>query len=84
MVLEDGLDEIKTSHRRLTLRFDEAPAATPTLPGQLSSAGDGREWSFLCHSVNGAQQRAATEMGARIVAESVPTLDEIFLARRNA
>jgi hypothetical protein len=48
------------------------------------SDGDGREWTFLCHGSNGDQRQAAVEMGATIVAESVPTLDEIFLARRNA
>ena len=83
VVLEDGLDEIKSEHKRLTLHFNEAPAATPTLPGQLASDGEGHEWTFLCHSTNGAQQRAANEMGASIVAECVPTLDEIFLARRS-
>lgn len=84
VVLEDDLDAIKSSHQRLTLHFNEAPAAKPTLPGQLSCAGDEREWTFLCHGANGAQQRAAAEMGATIVAAGVPTLDEIFLARCHA
>jgi len=83
VVLEDGLEEIKASHKSLTLRFEEAPGLAPTLPGQLTSEGDGREWTFLCHSTNGSPERAAAEMGAKIVAESVPTLDEIFLARRH-
>ena len=84
VVLEDDLDAIKTHHRILTLHFDEAPASAPSLPGQLTRDGEGREWTFLCHDTNGAQQRAAGEMGARIVAEAVPTLDEIFLAQRHA
>ena len=83
VVLEDDLDEIKSSHRCLTLLFDEAPATTPTLPGQLSCDGEGREWTCLCNSVNGTQHQAAAEMGARIVEETVPSLDEIFLARRS-
>lgn len=84
VVLEDGLDEIKASHKLLTLRFQEAQASAPSLPGQLMSDGEGREWTLLCHSTNGDQRRAVAEMGATIVAESVPSLDEIFLARRNA
>lgn len=84
VVLEDGLDEIMVNHKRLTLRFNEAPVDVPKLPGQLLSDGDGRNWTFLCHDVNGAQKKAAQEMGAAIVDETTPTLDEIFLARRNA
>lgn len=84
LVLEDELDNIKADHRRLTLRFAQAPTETPSLPGQLTTDGEGREWTFLCRQVNGAQKQAAREMGASIVAEAVPTLDEIFLARRSA
>ena len=84
LVLEDDINDIKSNHMLLTLFFDEAPASPPTLPGQLTSDGGGREWTFLCHSANGAQRQAAREMGAKIVEENVPTLDEIFLARRNA
>lgn len=83
VVLEDDLDGIKEGHRRLTLHFDRAPDRPPSLPGQLSRDGDGREWTFLCHGTNGAQDRAAAEQGARIVARSAPSLDEIFLARRD-
>ena len=84
LVLEDELNNIKADHRRLTLRFEQALDASPRLPGQLNVDGEGREWTFLCHQVNGAQKQAAREMGASIVAEAVPTLDEIFLARRSA
>ncbi|MDA8020549.1 MAG: ABC transporter ATP-binding protein [Thermoanaerobaculia bacterium] len=84
VVLEDDLEEIKNDHRRLTLRFQESPATPPDLPGQLRREGGGLEWTFLCTGIDGTQERAANEMGARFVAEQVPTLDEIFLAWRDA
>ena len=89
VVLEDELAGIKSSHRRVTLYFREAPVDAPRMPGQLTREGEGREWTFLCHGISGeethsAATRAVAEMGAEIVAQSVPSLDEVFLARRNA
>jgi ABC-2 type transport system ATP-binding protein len=82
LVLYGPLDEIKARHRRLTVRFDTPPAARPEFPGALSVNGDGKEWTVICNGINPGGDLAAA--GARIVDESGPSLNEIFVARVGA
>lgn len=81
MVLSGPLDEIKASHRQLTLRFDAAQVRPPALAGALSVAGAGLEWTVICNGARRELEEAAGKLGARIVAERCPSLDEIFVAR---
>jgi ABC-2 type transport system ATP-binding protein len=81
MVLCEPLETIKASHRRLTLRFDEPLASPPALLGSSRWEGFGREWSATCCGSLEDLQGQAVGIGARIVEEHTPSLDEIFLAR---
>ena len=80
MILCGPLDEIKAQHRRFTLHFEATPLKPPVIAGALSVSGAGKEWTVLC---NGAQIELPTIMaglGARIVEEQIPSLNEIFMA----
>jgi ABC-2 type transport system ATP-binding protein len=80
IVLCDSLDTIKAAHRRLTLRFDEPLSRPPTFPGTSRWEGIGYEWSTVWRgSLDDLRGRVAG-VGARIVEEQTPTLDEIFIA----
>ena len=81
IVLNGALDEIKESHHQLTLRFDIAQSRPPALAGALSVMGAGHEWSVVCNGARNELAAAAAKLGARIVAERSPSLDEIFVAR---
>lgn len=81
VVLNGALDEIRAAHHHLTIRFTQPQTKTPLLPRALSISGAGQEWSVLC---NGGRQEViaqATTLGAQIVGQRCPTLDEIFVAR---
>lgn len=81
-VLLDGpLDSIKESHRRLTLHFPHPCDQPPRLVGALSCTGGGNEWTFLCNGGADQLRRAAEALGARVVADAAPSLDEIFVSR---
>lgn len=84
VLLTGALETIKESHCRLTLRFAQAFEKPPQLVGALSCSGSGNEWTFLCNGEADQLKRAAEALGARIVAEGVPTLDEIFVSRVSA
>jgi ABC-2 type transport system ATP-binding protein len=75
------LDEIKASHHRLVLRFETAQPAPPFISGALSVVGAGREWTVICNGARAELKAAVSRMGARIVEEHTPSLDEIFVAR---
>ena len=81
VVLNGALDEIKAAHHQVTLRFAEPQALAPKLARALTIDGAGQEWSVLC---NGGRQEMisdAIKLGAQVVSERSPTLDEIFVAR---
>jgi ABC-2 type transport system ATP-binding protein len=81
IVFDAPLDDIKETHRCLTIRFAEAQARPPALTGVLSWDGAGHEWTAVCNGQVGELRAAVTDCGARIVEERVPSLDEIFVAR---
>ena len=81
LVMCDDLDTLKSAHRRVTLRFASAPSQAPVLPGAISCEGEGREWTILCNGRIAELREAAASLGAEIVDEAAPTLEEIFVAR---
>src|SRR4051794_19858246 len=84
IVFCDELDDIKETHCRMTLRFETPRAAPPPLEGALVWDGGGREWTAVCSGPAGQIEAAATVLGAEIVHQSSPSLDEIFVARVGA
>jgi len=80
VVLTGPLDQVKASHHRLILRFDSAPPSPPQVPGVLSLTGSGREWTAICNGGRDEAVAAAARVGARVMAEESPSLDEIFVA----
>ena len=81
LVLSESLETIKASHCRVTLRFDEPLASPPALPGSSRWEGFGLEWSATCRGSLEELKGEAAGIGARIVDEHTPSLDEIFVAR---
>jgi ABC-2 type transport system ATP-binding protein len=75
------LDEIKQTHHRLTLRFDDELRQPPALDGVLSWEGRGCEWTAVASGRLDDLTMAASSLGAEIVEQKVPSLDEIFLAQ---
>ena len=81
IVLTAPLDEIKETHRRVTLRFGQAAERAPTLEGATACCGQGAEWTYVCSGDMGQVQRKAQAIGASIVGDAIPSLDEIFVSR---
>ena len=81
IVFSAALDDIKATHRCLTLRFAEARTRPPAFAGVLSWEGTGHEWTAVYHGQPGELQAAAASCGAQVLDKRVPSLDEIFVAR---
>jgi ABC-2 type transport system ATP-binding protein len=83
VVLSQPLDAMKDSHRRLTLRFQQPLRAAPVLPGSLRFEGSGLEWTAVWSGSQSEEELhgQVASIGARIVEEHTPSLDEIFVAR---
>jgi len=80
IALSAPLDVIKESHRHLTVRFAESRREPPAAAGVLRWDGGGQEWTAVSRAGSGELQAALAGSEARIVAERVPSLDEIFAA----
>ena len=81
IMLTAPMDEIKETHRRVTLRFGQSLDRPPSLVGTLSSEGHGVEWTYICSGESGQLRRAAEAIGATVVGDDALTLDEIFVSR---
>lgn len=81
IMLTASMDEIKESHRRVTLRFGQPTDRPPSLVGTLSFEGQGSEWSYVCSGESSQLRRAAEAIGATVVGDYALTLDEIFVSR---
>lgn len=81
MVLTGSLDNIKENHHRLTLRFDEPRDSAPQLTGALSCVGGPLEWTVVCNGQIDRLKDAAKTLGAHVVGQSTPTLEDIFVAK---
>ncbi len=72
--------EIKARYRTVTLHFPQPLAAAPRFDGALSWEGSGLEWTCLCEGGAEAGHQAAAQLGAAIVEEGEPSLEDIFVA----
>ncbi len=81
IMLAASMDEIKETHRRVTLRFDQSFSQPPKLVGSLAHEGGGSEWTYVCNGESDQLRFAAQALGATVVSDTALTLDEIFVTR---
>jgi ABC-2 type transport system ATP-binding protein len=81
IMLDEDIDALKSSHRRLTLLFAEPLEQPPPLVGMLACEGAGREWTYICYGQPEQLRGAATILGGTVVNDAPLTLDEIFISR---
>jgi ABC-2 type transport system ATP-binding protein len=81
ILLTAPMDEIKETHRRMTLRFGQSHNRPPALIGALSFEGEGADWTYICSGESGQLRRAAEAIGATVMEDAPLSLDEIFVSR---
>lgn len=80
IALSAPLSALKESHCSVTVRFAESRSQPPAIMGVLCWEGGGREWTAVVHRDSGELEGAVAGLGGRVVAERVPSLDELFIA----
>lgn len=81
LVLSAPVDEIRQTHYRLTLHFEDPQTSAPQLDGALSCDGGGKEWSVVCDGRLEELKASAARLDGRIVEETTPSLEDVFVAR---
>jgi ABC-2 type transport system ATP-binding protein len=80
IALSAPLEALKESHRHVTVRLAGSRPEPPRVDGVLRWDGGGEQWTALYRGDSGALQAAVAGWGARIVADRIPSLEEIFVA----
>ncbi len=80
IVHKGRLDTIKAEHHRFEVRFGQDLDKAPTLDGALDIQGRGSEWTILCNGKSEEVRNQLTGMGATIVQDATPGLEDIFVA----
>lgn len=80
IIQNDSLEGLKSSHHRLVFHFERAVAAPPPMAGFFSWQGGERHWTAYFHGPAEEAARAASQLDARLVDSTTPSLNEIFLA----
>jgi ABC-2 type transport system ATP-binding protein len=78
-----SMEELRATHQRMVVEFKEEIREFPEVPGVLHATGEGREWAVVCHGEATVTRSAVERAGARILEETVPSLDTVFVARVN-
>ncbi len=81
VVFSDQFDEIQGAYRDLTIRFPEPQTQAPLIPSALRWQGAGHEWSSVCKGSMDEIRNTVSQIGAQIVEERTPSLEEIFVAQ---
>jgi ABC-2 type transport system ATP-binding protein len=81
VVLSGRTEDVRRSHISAVLAFAEPRASAPALPGACAVSGFASEWRVLFRGSHGELERAAAAVGAQVVDERTPSLDEILVAR---
>jgi ABC-2 type transport system ATP-binding protein len=81
VALNGRTDDVRGAHISAVLAFAEPPPRAPVLAGAHTMSGYGSEWRILFGGSRLELESVAAGIGARVVEEHTPTLDEILVAR---
>jgi ABC-2 type transport system ATP-binding protein len=81
VVLNGRTEDVRRSHISAVLAFAEPQMKSPAVAGAHAVTGYGSEWRVLFGGSRLELETAAAGMGARVVEQRTPTLDEIMVAR---
>jgi len=80
ILLQDSLESILESFRRVTLRFSDSHRVAPGLDGCLKGRGKEHDWSYVHRGTPADLLHVAAFAKAQILEEQPLSLDEIFVA----
>ncbi|PCJ59091.1 MAG: ABC transporter ATP-binding protein [Candidatus Hydrogenedentota bacterium] len=78
------MEELRATHQRRVVELPEGVDAFPELDCVLHIEGEGREWAVVCHGEADATRQQLEGLGARILDETTPSLNTVFIARVHA
>lgn len=81
IVLDSTMDDLKQSHHRVVLHFDNGRTGPPDVAGTLACYGADKEWTLILHGTRDEAQAEAAQSGGKVVEIGTASLEDIFVAR---
>ena len=81
VVLNGRTEDVRHGHVLAVLSFPQPQVKPPVVAGAHAVTGFGSEWQVMFGGSRLELETAAAKIGARVVEERTPTLDEIMVAR---
>ena len=81
VVLNGRTDDVRRSHVLAVLSFPQPQVKPPAVAGALAVTGFGSEWQVVFGGSRLELETVVAQIGARVVEERTPSLDEIMVAR---
>lgn len=81
VVLNGRTEVVRQNHISAVLVFAEPRTAAPILAGAHAVAGGGSEWEVVFGGSRLELEHMASKLGARVISQRTPSLDEILVAR---
>lgn len=79
-----SMEELRDTHQRRVVQLPEGMDRFPSLGSVLHVEGEGREWSIVSHGVAEVTRQELEGLGIRILDETTPSLNTVFIARVHA
>ncbi|MCA9177423.1 MAG: ABC transporter ATP-binding protein [Planctomycetales bacterium] len=81
VVLQGDLDDVKSNHLSIAVRFDATPKAFPQLDGLLEATRQGEVWQTLWQADQELTCGRLQQVDGRVLSARHASLQEIFVAR---
>ncbi len=79
-----SMEDLRATHQRRVVQLPEGVSHFPALGCVLHVEGEGREWSLVSHGDSTVTRQQLESLGARILEETIPSLNTVFVARVHA
>ena len=76
-----SMEDLRAQHQRRVVKLSESVDRFPVLECVIHAEGEGDEWAVMCHGAADDTMRALEGVGARVIDESAPSLNNVFVAR---
>ena len=79
-----SMEELREQHQRRVVELPEGVEQFPALDCVLHVEGEGREWAVVSHGPGDSTRQEMEGLGMRVLDESTPSLNAVFIARVHA
>jgi ABC-type uncharacterized transport system ATPase subunit len=79
-----SMEDLRANHQRRIVQLPSPVDTFPALDSLIHTQGEGNEWAVITHGTPDETRQQIEALGAKILEETAPSLNDIFIARVQA